>query len=55
MIFSFFCRIPSVHPALRAHPLAPDIALADSSLLVGTVYVFEVSLLLVEEGTASNS
>jgi hypothetical protein len=53
----YFVYIFSIHSALhwRAHPLAPDIALADSGLSVGTVYVFEVSLLLVEEGIASNS
>jgi hypothetical protein len=33
---------------------APDIALADSGLSVGTAYVFEVNLLPVEEGIASN-
>jgi hypothetical protein len=35
-------------------PLAPDIALADSGLSVGTVYVLAVSL-LVEEVIVSNS
>jgi hypothetical protein len=45
---TIFIYIFSIHSALH-------FALADSGLSVGTVYVFEVSLLLVEEGIASNS
>ena len=37
-------------PSYRAHPLAQDIA---PGIAVGKAYVFEVSLLLVDEGIAS--
>ena len=43
---TFFTFFLCNRRCVKAHPLAPDIALADSGLSVWTVYAFEVSILL---------